>query len=150
MFPVVSREHHVTIFPKPTKRTSTASTKTTTVANHSFIKLGKSLKNCGNTVETSKGARVIKPAEIDDSHAWQPVITACIHQRGVSLVADEQPWVWRCRHSQTDNNRLHCSWASAAMAAFIPRSKSWISSGRDKTFKDLKLQEVCRKWKLSD
>lgn len=51
--------------------------KTTAVANQ-FYYTGKIPQKCGGTVETSQGARVIKPAEIDDSHAWQPVISACI------------------------------------------------------------------------
>lgn len=43
----------MTMFPKPTKRTSTASTKTT-VANHSFIKLGKSPKNAETQLKQVK------------------------------------------------------------------------------------------------
>lgn len=64
MFPVVSREHHVTKLPKPVERTSTASIKTTTVANHGFIKLGKSLKNAETRLKQVKVPVSLNPLKL--------------------------------------------------------------------------------------
>lgn len=134
---MVSREHHMTKFPKPTKRTSTALIKTTTVTNHSFIKLGKSLKNAEAQLKQVKAPVSLNLLKL--MAVMRAASHYCLHPpMGSVAIADEQPWDWRCRHSQTDNNRLHCSRASA-VDALIPRSKLWISS-ETKLFKKLKVQ----------